>query len=98
THYVAIARDLTEQTRLEEQLRQAQKMEAIGTLAAGIAHDFNNVLTGISGFTELSREELPEGHPVRDNLDEVMQASMHAADLVRQILSFARQAPYEERA
>jgi len=95
TNYVAVVRDLTRQLRLEQQVRQSQKMEAIGTLAAGIAHDFNNVLTAIVGFTGLSIEELPEDHPVRADLQQVLNAAHHATELVQQILAFARQSPLE---
>ncbi|MBI2425595.1 MAG: response regulator [Candidatus Hydrogenedentes bacterium] len=94
-NYVAIARDLTQQVRMEEQLRQSQKMEAIGTLAAGIAHDFNNLLAAIAGFTELSIEELPPDSPALSNLREIQQAVGHAAELVRQILAFGRKTGLE---
>lgn len=80
-----------EQAKLESQLRQAQKMEAIGTLAGGIAHDFNNILSPIIGFTEMSVESL-SGYPeVRDDLIEVLDAANRAKELVMQILVFSRQ-------
>jgi len=79
-----------EKTILKTQLIQAQKMEAIGTLAGGIAHDFNNLLTVILGNTELSMIDLPEGSSARYQLEEVLQATRRARDLVRQILSFSR--------
>jgi PAS domain S-box-containing protein len=97
TNYVAVARDVTRQLRLEEQLRQAQKMEAIGTLAAGIAHDFNNILTAIIGYTQLAMRDVDEEHPAQSDLREVLSASGHATELVRQILGFARQATLEIR-
>jgi len=97
TNYVAVARDLTRQIRLEEQLRQSQKMEAIGTLAAGIAHDFNNLLSAIMGFTQLVMEDLPTDHESRSDLQEVLSAGSHATELVRQILAFSRQSAYEIR-
>jgi PAS domain S-box-containing protein len=78
-------------SRLETQLRQAQKMEAIGTLAGGIAHDFNNILAAIIGYSELSLVSLPEDHQAHWNLEQVLKASQRARDLVRQILSFSRQ-------
>ena len=86
-----------ERKHLEEHYRQAQKMEAIGTLAGGIAHDFNNILGAVVGYTDLARMVL-EGNPeVRKHLDAVMQATRRAADLVRQILTFSRQQPLERR-
>jgi signal transduction histidine kinase len=96
-HHLAIIRDISERkqaeaekARLQAQLRQAQKMEAIGTLAGGIAHDFNNILTAILGFAELARQDSTPGSQLRDDLDEVMQASLRARELVRQILAFSR--------
>ena len=86
----------SEKQRLEIQLRQAQKMEAIGTLAGGIAHDFNNILSAIIGYTELSLEELPVGHSVHDYLKQVLQAGSRARNLVRQILSFSRPGSHEQ--
>lgn len=80
-----------EKLQLEKQLIQAQKMEAIGNLAGGIAHDFNNILSSILGFTELALEDVPEGSPIKDNLDEVYIAGNRAKELVQQILAFARQ-------
>jgi two-component system, cell cycle sensor histidine kinase and response regulator CckA len=79
-----------EKENLEEQLRQSQKMEAIGSLAGGIAHDFNNLLTIIKGFNQLSFLELKEGDPLRENLEEVRKATDRAADLIRQLLTFSR--------
>ena len=74
----------------EAELRQAQKMEAVGRLVGGIAHDFNNMLQGIRGFTELARSDLPEEHPVQEHLSEVNNASSRAAELVQQLLIFSR--------
>jgi PAS domain S-box-containing protein len=90
-NYVAIHRDITPQVKLERDLRQAQKMEAIGTLAGGIAHDFNNILTAIVGYSEIARFTLAEADPVRRNLDQVINASSRATDLVKRILAFSRQ-------
>lgn len=78
------------QRATEEKLRQAQKMEAIGTLAGGIAHDFNNILAGIIGFTEMVLEDTPEGTPSRRRLELVMKSAFRGRDLVRQILAFSR--------
>ncbi|MBU1156853.1 MAG: PAS domain S-box protein, partial [Proteobacteria bacterium] len=86
-----------ERLRLEQELRQSQKMEAIGTLAGGIAHDFNNMLASVMGNVELSREDLPAGHPVQQYLEQIMAAGQRATELVRQILSFSRTQDYEPR-
>jgi PAS domain S-box-containing protein len=88
---IQIATDITELKRMETELRQAHKMEAIGTLAGGIAHDFNNILASIIGYTELGLDDAPPGTLLEDNLREVLTAGKRARDLVRQILAFARQ-------
>lgn len=85
-----VARDITLRKRLEIQLRQAQKMEAIGTLAGGIAHDFNNILTAILGYTELALEESAADSPVAASLHEIFTAGQRAKHLVQQILTFSR--------
>ncbi|MDP3286132.1 MAG: PAS domain S-box protein, partial [Desulfobacterales bacterium] len=90
-------RDITESKRveaekknLEEQYRQAQKMEAIGQLAGGVAHDFNNMLNIILGYSQLALINLEPSNPLNANLQEIMNASRHSSDLVRQLLAFAR--------
>ncbi len=80
-----------EQKKLEGQLRQSQKMEAIGQLTGGIAHDFNNLLQIINGYGDMIKEEVPAEHPLRAPLDEIINAGSRAADLVLQLLAFSRQ-------
>ncbi|NIA28376.1 MAG: PAS domain S-box protein [Actinobacteria bacterium] len=82
--------DITTLKNLETQLRQAQKMEAIGTLAGGIAHDFNNILGAIIGYTELTMDDLDEESNIYNNLENVIAASFRAKELVKQILTFSR--------
>ena len=83
------------QQLLEEQLRQAQKMESIGTLAGGIAHDFNNILSAIMGYTDIAMMRTQDNAKVQEDLDQIHKASIRAADLVRQILTFSRRGPRE---
>jgi len=90
-HFVAVKRDITRQEELEKLVRQAQKMQAIGTLAGGIAHDFNNILTAILGFAELSTLQCGENTVLRANLEEIITASERAGKLIDQILTFSRQ-------
>jgi len=86
-----------ENETLEEQLRQTQKLEAIGKLAGGIAHDFNNLLTVIRGYGEICLEDLPEGHPLMESIQEIKKASESGARLVRQLLAFSRRQVMEMR-
>lgn len=88
-----IAEDITERRKLEAQFRQAQKMEALGTLSGGIAHDFNNILGAIFGNVGLARFELEASHPASPMLGEIKKAAMRARELVHQILAFSRQQP-----
>ncbi|MCF8033200.1 MAG: PAS domain S-box protein [Desulfarculaceae bacterium] len=97
SNFVAIKTDITERLRLreerghmEEQMRQAQKMESIGRLAGGVAHDFNNMLSIISGYAEIAAEEVEEHDPLHKNLAQILDAAMRSRDLTRQLLAFAR--------
>jgi PAS domain S-box-containing protein len=90
-NYVAVKRDKTDQLSLEKQVRQAQKMQAIGTLAGGIAHDFNNILTAIMGFSELSLLHCKNNPLLENNIQEVIRGAERAGKLINQILTFSRQ-------
>lgn len=92
---LASGEDITSQIELEDQLRQAHKMEAVGTLAAGIAHEFNNILTAMLGYAELIRDELPEDSQAIEDLEVIFKSGHRARDLVQQILTFSRQTEYE---
>ncbi len=89
-HITVVSTDLTEQRRLENDFRQAQKMESVGRLAGGVAHDFNNMLSVILGHADLALDELSEDSPLRDDLDEIRKAAERSANLTRQLLAFAR--------
>jgi len=88
---VAIFDDVTERMQTERRLQQAQKMEAIGTLAGGISHDFNNILTALLGYAEMAREENPRESSTAQYLEQVIKSGNRAKELVKQILSFSRQ-------
>jgi two-component system cell cycle sensor histidine kinase/response regulator CckA len=96
-YYETFVRDVTEQQRLQQQLTQSQKMEAIGRLAGGIAHDFNNLLTVITSYSELLLEDLGTNDPRHDDLAQIRQAAEGAAGLTRQLLAFSRQQVLEPR-
>ena len=98
SHFLAMKEDITGERELEKRVRQAQKMEAIGTLAGGIAHDFNNILLPIMGYSELSSGLIPEGTRLRSYISEIQSAAERARDLVSQILTFSRQGPVERNA
>jgi PAS domain S-box-containing protein len=89
--------DITDRKRLEMQLQQAQKMEAVGQLAGGIAHDFNNMLTAIAANAELVQDALPAGDALRDDVEEIKSATTRAAALTRQLLAFSRQQVLQPR-
>ena len=97
TIYRGILRDVTEQRNLEQQLLQAQKMEAIGALAGGVAHDFNNLLTVINGYTEMMLDEVDANHPLHPNLQSVLNAGLKARDLTNQLLAFSRKQVHQPR-
>jgi PAS domain S-box-containing protein len=101
---VSFGRDITgkklaeeEKANLETQLQQSQKMESIGTLAGGIAHDFNNILFPMFGYLEMMLEDMPEDNPHRGKIAKVFKGALRARDLVRQILTFSRQAEHETK-
>ncbi len=93
----AIIRDITERKRLEDQLRLAQKMEAIGTLAGGIAHDFNNLLTVINGHAELALFKADQNQALRKHIEQIRQAGEKASQLISQLLAFSRKQAYEPK-
>ena len=102
--FVCFLQDITKRkqaelqsARLEAQLRESQKMEALGTLAGGIAHDFNNALAAILGNVELARQDVGPGHPALVSLDEIGKASRRSKDLVQQILAFGRRQKLERK-
>lgn len=96
TNFVAVKRDITGRLKLEKQLRQAQKMESLGTLAGGIAHDFNNILSAVMGYTQISLREVEKESKLEKWLENVMEASIRAKDLVQQILQFSRMTEKEK--
>lgn len=95
--FVVVCRNVTEQLRLEQQLRQAQKAEALGTLAGGIARDFNNILAAMIGFTEIALDEQEAGKTVRHSMKQVLKAGMRGRELIKQVLIFSRRQTQEYR-
>lgn len=93
THFICNGRDLTERLRLEAQLMQSQKMDAIGNLAGGVAHDFNNLLTIITSYAELALDAVPQSSPLEAKIQEILLAARRAAELTRQLLAFSRKQP-----
>ena len=87
---VGASQDVTDRRRLDEQLRQTQKMEALGVLAGSIAHDFNNLLSAILGGAELARVDVPDGTSIAEDLDDIRKAGLRAAELTRRLLTFSR--------
>ncbi len=96
THFISVRRDVTRERQFEKTRERMQRLEAIGTLAGGIAHDFNNILVPIMGYTELCQDIVPPGSQLKQYLDQVLLATNRARELVRQILSFSRQAEREK--
>ena len=97
TCVLAIVKDFTDQKGLEKQLRQSQKMEAIGQLSGGIAHDFNNLLSVIIGYSEMIEESLPPNDPLQKKCEQIKKAGQSAASLTRQLLAFSRQQVLEPK-
>jgi two-component system cell cycle sensor histidine kinase/response regulator CckA len=97
TGFLAIQRDVTARKQLEEQFRQAQKMEAVGRLAGGVAHDFNNLLTIINGYAQLFLEDMDSSDPQYTRIGEILKAGERAAGLTRQLLAFSRRQVLEPK-
>jgi PAS domain S-box-containing protein len=97
TGFVHVAKDITEYLKLEERLRQSQKMEAIGTLAGGIAHDLNNILVPILGYAELAEDRIAPDDPLTSDLRQIIKGALRARDMVAQILTFSRKVPQKSQ-
>jgi two-component system cell cycle sensor histidine kinase/response regulator CckA len=96
-YMVIVNRDIGERRRLEQQLHQSQKMDAIGRLSGGVAHDFNNLLGVIIGYGEILEESVPESDPLRASVDQILKAGRRASSLTRQLLAFSRQQVLEPK-
>ncbi len=96
-NFITVQRDVTLELKLEQQYRQAQKMEAIGALAGGIAHDFNNILAAILGYTQIAMDTLNDRAATRRHLQSILKATDRAISLVKQILTFSRKTEHEKR-
>jgi PAS domain S-box-containing protein len=94
---VGICQDITERRQLEEELRQSQKLEAIGRLAGGVAHDLNNALTAIAGYTDLALSSLADDHPAKQDVEEIRRAAERAEAVTRQLLAFSRKQMLQPR-
>ena len=97
SHFVSVKRDVSNRRRFEEQLRQSQKMEAIGRLAGGVAHDFNNILGVIMGYGEILKRRIPAADPLQGKVAEILKAADSAAGLTRQLLAFSRKQVLQPR-
>ncbi len=97
THFIGIMQDVTQQHRLQEQLVQAQKMEAVGRLAGGVAHDFNNILTAVLGYSELLLQRSATTDPLHRHAEEIRKSAERAASLTQQLLAFSRRQPVQLR-
>ena len=97
TGSLGILQDITERKHLEEQLRQSQKMEAVGRLAGGVAHDFNNMLMVINGYSDFALTKLLEGDPIRGDVQQIKEAGIRSAALVRQLLAFSRKQVFQPK-
>jgi two-component system cell cycle sensor histidine kinase/response regulator CckA len=97
SHFVSVKRDVSQRRRFEEQLRQSQKMEAVGRLAGGVAHDFNNILGVIMGYAEILKRRIPTADPLQGKVAEILKAADSAAGLTRQLLAFSRKQVLQPR-
>ena len=96
-NFLGVQRDVTRELQMEEQYLQAQKMESIGRLAGGIAHDFNNIMTAVLGFGSMVLDQLPDNHPLRHAVEQIVSAGERATNLTRQLLTFSRKQMMEVR-